>query len=160
MTGKSENLAPLTTAALPGSLSAVQLRFQRHRFFGQLSRYAVISAVALIVDFSIFIGITSTGASASLAAAAGYSAGLILHYILSICFVFDAARTGKPHGRLFMEFAFSGVAGLVTTVAIVTLAVQAFGLSAGMAKVCAVGMSFAMTFALRRYLVFAWSRPD
>jgi putative flippase GtrA len=38
--------------------------------------------------------------------------------------------------------------------------VQAFGLTAGVAKICAVGISFAMTFALRRYLVFAWSRPD
>ncbi len=160
MTGKSENLAPLLTAALPGSLSVVQVRFQRHRLFGQLSRYAIISVVALIVDFSIFLGLTSTGAAASLAAALGYSAGLVLHYILSICFVFEAARTGKSHGRLFMEFVFSGLAGLITTVAIVTVAVQAFGLTAGVAKICAVGISFAMTFALRRYLVFAWSRPD
>jgi putative flippase GtrA len=160
MTGKSENLAPLITAEVPGSFNAVHLRFQRHRFFGQLSRYAIISVVALIVDFSIYLGLTSTGAAASLAAAIGYSAGLVLHYILSICFVFEAARTGKPHGRLFMEFVFSGIAGLITTVAIVTVAVQAFGLSAGMAKVCAVGISFALTFALRRYLVFAWSRAD
>ncbi len=160
MTGKPGEFAPLVSAAMPGSFADVITRFQRDRLFGQLSRYTVISIVALILDFCVFLGLTASGARASMAAAAGYSAGLVLHYILSVCFVFQADRTGKGHGRLFLEFVFSGFAGLITTVAIVTLAVDAFGVSAGLAKMMAVGTSFAITFALRRYLVFAWSAPS
>lgn len=147
-------------AVVPGSIAEAVDRFQRDRFIGQLSRYAIISVIALALDFSVFLGLTASGAGASAAAATGYSAGLILHYILSVCFVFDVMRTGKSHGRLFLEFVFSGLAGLATTVAIVTLAVDVFATPAGIAKLVAVGTSFAITFALRRYLVFAWTTPS
>ena len=160
MTGKPERLVPLMAAQMPGSFANVITRFQRDRLVGQLSRYTLISVVALALDFSVLLGLTASAVGASMAAAAGYSAGLVLHYILSVCFVFHADRTGKSHGRLFLEFAFSGLAGLITTVAIVTLAVEAFGAPAGVAKMFAVGTSFAITFALRRYLVFAWSVPS
>ncbi len=107
MVGKPLRLAPLMASQIPDSFANVFTRFQRDRFVGQLSRYTLISVVALALDFSAFLGLTASGVGASIAAAAGYSAGLMLHYILSVCFVFHADRTGKSHGRLFLEFAFT-----------------------------------------------------
>lgn len=157
MPGVPTELAATMAAGASRSLASAIRGFKRGRLVSQLSAYTAVSVVALAFDVSIFLSLEASGCNASLSAAAGYSAGLVLHFIMSIYFVFDAQRTGKGYGRLFTEFAFSGLAGLITTVAIVTLAIEVLHLDPGAAKLFAVVISFALTFALRRYLVFAWA---
>jgi putative flippase GtrA len=121
----------------------------------QLSRYAVASAVALTLDFTVYLILTDSAVSAPLAGVIGYGLGMTLHFLLSTRFVFDASATGKEQARLFAEFALSGVAGAGITALVIALAIGLAGLAALPAKALAAGASFLVVFALRRSLVFA-----
>jgi alpha-1,2-mannosyltransferase len=120
----------------------------------QLSRYALVSVLALILDFTIFLGLTALAVWAPLAGVLGYAAGTVLHYLLSVRFVFDARATDKAHARLFSEFAVTGVSGMAATAIIIAAATDLAGLSALPAKILAAGVSFLLVFLLRRGVVF------
>lgn len=121
----------------------------------QLSRYALVSAVALALDFAVFLGLTALAVWPALAGVLGYAAGTGLHYLLSVRFVFDAGATEKAHARLFGEFAITGVSGMAATAIVIAAATDLAGLSAVPAKVLAAGVSFLLVFALRRSVVFS-----
>jgi putative flippase GtrA len=119
----------------------------------QLSRYSLVSALALGLDFTAFLALTASAASPLVAGVIGYILGTALHYLLSTRFVFDAHATKKIHARLLGEFALSGIVGIGITAFVISLATQA-GLAALAAKVLAAPASFLMVFALRRTVVF------
>jgi len=121
----------------------------------QLSRYTLVSAVALALDFALFLGLTRVGVWPPLAGVLGYAAGTVLHYLLSVQFVFDARATDKAHARLFGEFAVTGLSGMAATAIVIAAATDLVGLSALPAKVLAAGVSFLLVFALRRGVVFS-----
>jgi putative flippase GtrA len=123
----------------------------------QLSRYSVASALALALDFAVYLALTTSAVSPPLAGVVGYALGTALHFLLSTCFVFDARATDKLHARLLGEFALSGIAGIGITALVIALATQGAGLAALPAKVLAAGASFLVVFALRRTVVFAKS---
>ena len=91
----------------------------------QLSRYALVSLAALVLDFSLYLALTSGGMKPVLAGVIGYAAGTVLHYVLSARFVFDAAATDKVQARLFGEFALSGLVGIGITALVIALATGA-----------------------------------
>jgi putative flippase GtrA len=120
----------------------------------QLSRYSLVSALALALDFTVYLALAALGMSPPLAGVIGYALGTGLHYLLSTRFVFDARATDKLHARLFGEFALSGLAGMGITALVIALATEAAGLAALLAKVLAAAASFLVVFALRRTVVF------
>lgn len=120
----------------------------------QVAGYFAVSLVALGVDMGVFLLLTSrTGAVP--AAVAGYGAGLVVHFILSARYVFDASRTGKARARLFFEYGLSGLAGLLVTAATVAMTVDVAGLAPPYGKGIAVAFSFVTVFLIRRSIVFA-----
>ena len=121
----------------------------------QLSRYSLVSALALALDFTVYLALTALAVSPPLAGAIGYALGTGLHFLLSTRFVFDARATDKVQARLFGEFALSGLAGMGITALVIALATEAAGLAALPAKVLAAAASFLVVFALRRTVVFA-----
>ncbi len=121
----------------------------------QLSRYTVVSALALGLDIVIYMTLVGWGLMAALAGIVGYSAGMILHYALSCRFVFRREMTAKTETRLFTEFAASGVAGLMLTAVMIALAHNVMGLTPFIAKLIAVVVSFSAVFVLRRSVVFS-----
>jgi putative flippase GtrA len=125
----------------------------------QLSRYSLVSALALGLDFTTFLALTASAASPLVAGVIGYSLGTALHYLLSTRFVFDAHATNKIHARLLGEFAVSGIVGIGITAFVILLATQA-GLAALPGKVLAAPASFLMVFALRRAVVFVRADMD
>lgn len=142
----------LGTPALPRALE----RLRGAAFLPQLSRYTLVSAVALGLDFLIFLMLTHGAAlKASSAGAIGYTAGLLLHFALSSRFVFDTRATAKSRARLLAEFAASGLVGIAITAVVIALAVDVAGLPPVVGKACAVVVSFASVFVLRRTIVFA-----
>jgi alpha-1,2-mannosyltransferase len=121
----------------------------------QFSRYAMVSAFALALDFTVFIALTALAVWPALAGVIGYAAGTVLHYLLSVRFVFDARATDKAHARLFSEFAVTGVSGMAATAIVIAAATDIAGMAALPAKVLAAGVSFLLVFALRRSVVFS-----
>lgn len=128
------------------------------RITPQLSRYAIVSALALGLDFLVFVTLVGAVLRPSLAGAAGYAVGLAMHYALSVRCVFDARTTGKSEARLFGEFIASGLVGMAITVLVIAVATDGIGLPPLFAKGAAVAASFFIVFLLRRTVVFAaWS---
>ena len=120
----------------------------------QLSRYAIVSAMALALDFAVFLGLNAAFGHATLAGVIGYGCGIVLHYFLSRHFVFNAMRSKKSAHRLFTEFVASGLIGLAVTAAVIALATTLLGWPAIVAKIAAVGASFLGVFLIRRTVVF------
>ena len=124
----------------------------------QLSRYTIVSALALVLDFTVYLLLAAGGMTGALAGAIGYACGLALHYMLSVRFVFDAAAAHKGQSRLVAEFALSGLAGMAITALVIAVTVDLGGMPLLPAKILAVGVSFLVVFALRRSVVFAGRR--
>ena len=128
------------------------------RLMPELSYYTIVSALALAVDLVIFNMLAFGGMRASLAGIAGYSTGLMLHYLLSKHYVFETSAGDKTEARRFFEFCVSGAVGALITWAIIALATEGLHLPAMIGKIAAVGTSFIVVFALRKSIVFATAR--
>ena len=125
-----------------------------HAVLPQLLRYALVSGLALTVDFAVFMALNGIIGHPTLSGVTGYGVGIVVHYFLSRRFVFDA-RGAKAAHRLFVEFAASGVVGLLATAGVIAVATAEFGLAPIYAKLLAAGASFIGVFLIRRTVVFA-----
>ncbi len=124
-----------------------------------LPRYFLVSLVALAVDYGLYLGLlwTGTGLSPVQAAAPAYIVGAVVHYFASRRFVFPA---GWLHRRQLEElslFILSGLFGLALTSGVVWAVSAIPGAGVHWPKAAAVTVSFAATYAARKYLVFRTS---
>ncbi|MFM9978426.1 MAG: GtrA family protein [Sphingomonadaceae bacterium] len=118
-------------------------------------RYVGVSAGALAVDISVYLGALHVGVAAVAAAAIGYLVGVSFHWILSSRLVFDdVAQHGLARTRQKALFLTSALVGLGLTIVIVALATR-FGVDPRLAKLGAIAVSFQATYMLRRRIVFA-----
>jgi putative flippase GtrA len=144
------------TRRLSSDLARLKLRALEtgHALVPQLSRYAVVSALALGLDFAVFVALNRTIGHPTLSGVAGYACGIVLHYQLSRHFVFATGSSAKSAHRRFGEFVGSGIVGLMVT-AMVMAAAIGMGASPIAAKIAAAGASFIGVYAIRRAVVFA-----
>lgn len=124
----------------------------------RLVRYLAASAGALAVDMGSFLALLALGAWSAPAAAAGYSLGILAHWLLSSRAVFNdtVAPRGLVRTRQKALFVVSALIGLAFTTAIVGLGDLA-GLDPRIAKGGAIVASFTLTWLLRSRIVF---RPE
>ena len=125
------------------------------RLMPELSYYTIVSVIALGVDLAVFKMLLIGGMRAALAGIVGYGVGLVLHYMLSVRYVFETAGSAKSGARRFGEFALSGGVGVAITWAVILAATDFAHLPAMLGKIAAVGTSFVVVFLLRRGIVFA-----
>ena len=132
------------------------------RLPGQLARYGLASGVALAVDWGLMIGLTEVlGAPYLLSAAAGFSVGVLVAYVLSLLFVFDDRRWADARIE-FALFTAVGVAGLVLNHSLLYVLVERLGAHYALAKAPAAVGCFLFNFLVRRSLLFSGqhSRPQ
>ena len=118
----------------------------------QLSRYFIVSALALSVDLFSYTGLIYFEIRTVLAGIIGYTIGIVVHFVLSFRYVFDAAATRKSDRRLFGEFLLSSVLGLVLTATVIWIMSEVLHQGAAVAKITSIGFSFLAVFVLRRSL--------
>lgn len=120
-----------------------------------LIRYLAASVGALAVDFGSFLAFLSLGIAAAPASAAAYALGIVAHWLLSSRAVFAAsvAARGPERTRQKAMFAGSALVGLALTTGIVAAA-SSLAIDPRLAKLVAVGASFAATWVLREKIVF------
>jgi putative flippase GtrA len=119
-----------------------------------LTRYLVASVIALAFDVALFSSLVGVKVDPTLASAAGYCAGIIVHWVVSANLVFTGkAREGAALHVQRALFAGSALAGLGITVATVELLGRA-GVHPIPAKGAAVAVSFFAVYALRKWGVF------
>lgn len=123
-------------------------------------RYIAASALALGVDMGTFLALLAAGAMPAMAAALGYSLGIVTHWLLSSRAVFSAgvADRGPERTRQKALFVGSALLGLGLTTGIVGLGALA-GLDPRAAKLAAIAASFTLTWLMRERIVFRAGRP-
>lgn len=119
-------------------------------------RYGLASVVALGGDVALFLILLAVGFSAALSASFGYVVGIVIHWLISSRLVFaeGAARSSSARKRQKALFLGSALIGLALTTAIVAFGRMA-GLMPPVAKAIAIGVSFQVTYLLRKLIVFA-----
>jgi putative flippase GtrA len=124
----------------------------RHTYF----RYILASGGALCVDLGLFIAALAFGLLPAVAAGLGYCAGILAHWVMSSRAVFVGRLADRGWARRQQQGLFLGSAlvGLALTMAIVGVG-HRLGLDPRVAKLVAIGVSFQVTYLLRRRLVFA-----
>lgn len=115
-------------------------------------RYFGASLAATLLDLAVFQFWAAQDVAAGLAAAIGYTCGLLLHYLLSRL-AFASARRGRAQIGEFAGFASTGLFGLALTALGVQALVQA-GAGPLIAKVAVIPVNFCALYLLRRRLVF------
>jgi putative flippase GtrA len=117
-------------------------------------RYFAASALALAIDFGIYVGlIRVAGVHYLIAAPLGFALGLATIYLLSIRWVFRERRLGDRRAE-FALFALIGFAGMALNQLILFVAVQWLAASFEVAKIISAGMVFCFNFASRKLLLF------
>ena len=137
-------------------MSALAAKLRDARFV----RYILASVGALAVDVGVFLALLSFGMLAAAASAVGYTAGILAHWLMSSRAVFQdtVADRGAARTRQKALFVISALVGLALT----TLIVGAGDFAGGdprIAKVIAIGVSFAATWLLRSRIVFRAPNP-
>ncbi|MCD1622377.1 GtrA family protein [Citromicrobium bathyomarinum] len=118
-------------------------------------RYLLASVGALAVDMGSFLGLMALGLAATPASAAGYTLGILAHWLLSSRAVFTGrvAQSGIARTRQKVLFVVSALAGLALTTGTVAAA-QALSIDPRAGKLVAIVLSFALTWWLRNVVVF------
>jgi putative flippase GtrA len=120
------------------------------------TRYLGASAASLGVDFATFMAALSAGVPPAFAAAFGYAAGILCHWLISSRIVFVGRVAADSPGRRQQQalFVLSALVGLGITTAIVGLGSR-YGIDPRIAKGIAIVVSFQATYVLRKKVVFA-----
>jgi len=131
---------------LPGPLALL------NRF--SITRYLLASIVSLAFDVALFMVLVAFMTAPGWASAAGYSAGIIVHWLISSSFVFPG-KTKDGAALQFQRLGFIGTAvlGLGITVSIVSWLTD-MGTLPVVAKGVAVFVSFFAVYITRKYGVF------
>jgi len=116
------------------------------------TRYLLASVVALSADFALFMALAHMQVPPAIAALGGYGMGLILHWLISVHFVFGL-EAPPTHGQR-IAFLVSAVIGMAITAALVG-GLSALGLPPAAAKLMAIPVSFLTVYAIRKYGIFA-----
>jgi len=127
----------------------------RRRLTVEFFRYFCASLAGLGVDFSLYTGLTALMGWHYLAsAAAGFAAGVVAVYLLSIFWVFTDRRY---HNRAqeFSLFVVIGMAGLALTEFVLYVFTDLAGLDYRASKVVAAGCVFTFNFICRKLFLFS-----
>ncbi|MEO9599854.1 GtrA family protein [Parasphingorhabdus sp.] len=132
--------------SLPASL-AILNRFA-------ITRYLLASVMSLAFDVALFMILVAFLFDPAWASAAGYSAGIVVHWFISSNFVFPGKlRDGTALQLQRFGFICTAILGLGITVTIVSGLVAA-GILPVVAKGAAVVVSFFAVYLTRKYGVF------
>ncbi|TNE34702.1 MAG: GtrA family protein [Alphaproteobacteria bacterium] len=121
----------------------------------RFARYVIASFAGTVADLGAFLLLYSQGVLAGLAAAIGYSCGTLIHWLVSSRYVFPdrLSQPGIERGGQQVLFVISAMIGLGLTTLIVGAA-ETFGSDPRIAKLFAMGLSFATVWLIRLTLVF------
>jgi putative flippase GtrA len=117
-------------------------------------RYFIIGAVSAAMEFALFaILIKSFGVRWYYANVASFTIVALVHYVLSIRFVFESGSRFAKHQEILLAFLASCVGLLVNQLALYVL-VALLGLNVLIAKIGAIGTTFFWNYIARQSFIF------
>ena len=123
-------------------------------------RYGIVGGLSFVVDMLVLVLLRETilrdvAFGLYISAMLGFIAGLLVNYVLSIKFVFNAAKSGKGRGvGSFMLFALICVLGLVLTELGMWVGVEVMGLYYVIVKAFVAGVVLVWNYAAKKFLIF------
>lgn len=119
-----------------------------------ITRYLLASIVSLAFDVALFMVMVALLFDPGWSSAAGYSAGILVHWLISSSFVFPGkARDGAALQLQRLGFIGTAVLGLGITVSMVSWLTD-IGFLPVIAKGAAIIVSFFAVYLTRKYGVF------
>ena len=124
-----------------------------HRF--TITRYLAASIIALAFDVALFSSLVALAMDPTIASAAGYCAGIVIHWFVSSRLVFEGrvSAVGAKRTVQKSQFVASAFLGLGLTTSIVAGG-SLIGIGPHLAKFFAVGISFVVIWYVRHRLIF------
>ena len=121
--------------------------------------YFLVSVCALAVDMGTFLLLLHTSLPPGICAAIGYSAGIVVNWVLLTRSVFQGstADRGQARTRQKLIFIVTTLGGLGATSGIVSLA-SLVGANLILSKFLSIFTSFFLNYLVRRNFVFAAAR--
>ncbi|HUV39811.1 MAG TPA: GtrA family protein [Planctomycetota bacterium] len=124
------------------------------RLHVQFLRYIVVGGVATVVDFGVYVLLVrGLGIHYLAGNAAGFSAGLVTNYLLSVWWVF-ASRRLVSRSAEFVVFAVIGLAGLGISECCMFVGVALLHVNDLLIKVSATICTLLWNFGVRRRMLF------
>jgi putative flippase GtrA len=137
-----------------GFLAMRLMSWSKIQILAQLARYTLVSALALLVDFSALVTLTEVlHFHYLISAALAFGLGLFTNYFLSVLWVFDG-RAMKSRSAEFLSFALLGVIGLGMNEIVLLVLSGWCGLHYALSKFAATALTFAWNFLSRKFLLF------
>lgn len=124
----------------------------------QFAGYVVVSGCALCIDVAVYWSLLKVAQYAFVAAAGGYTFGVISHYMMSSRIVFSDRFDKRGlliEAPTIAKFFAAGLSGLLVTTVTVALLADALGFHPLFAKLVAAGCSFVAVFLSLRLFVFS-----
>jgi putative flippase GtrA len=125
-----------------------------HSKVRHLLLYTGVNAASTVVDYSVFLTLTHIFGMPILQSVFGYSTAIVVNYFLTKKFVFVRDMSHKTEHRLFMEFAGTGLLGLILTAVVIWVTVHMMKLPPVDGKTVAVLMCFVTLYFVRSRIVF------
>lgn len=122
------------------------------RTLQEFIQYVGVGGVAFLVDFGVLTLALTLGAHHLLAAALGFSAGLVVCFALCVTWVWRG--TQARGARDFLVFAVIGIVGFGLTLLGMWLGVDKLHLHPLLTKIVVSGFVLAWNFTLRKLFVF------
>lgn len=121
----------------------------------QFAKYLVVGGIAFAADFALLVALTELAHCHYLVSSAvSFTTGLVVNYLLSIVWVFDA-RSLSDRRAEFAVFAIVGVIGLGLTQLFLCLGTDVVRLDYRFAKILTVAIVLVWNFGARRVLLFS-----
>jgi len=127
---------------------------QTNSIFIQLFRYTFVGGFAFIIDFSLLFVLTEyAGIHYLVSAAIALTAGLIMHYFLSIIWVFDKRKLVNKSVE-FTLFAAIGIVGLGLNELFIWVFTEFAGLYYLLSKIISTAIVYLWNFFARKFTLF------
>ena len=123
-------------------------------YLPELGRVLAVSVLALVVDAGTLALLASfLGTPYQVAGFAGFMAGLLANYLLSVRWAFRERRLTDARVE-FLWFAAVGLIGAGWNALILWIGVEALGAPLWLAKAASVGIVFFWNYGVRKWLLF------
>ncbi len=116
-------------------------------------RYGIVSVLALGLDMASLMGLHLVGVASWQASALAYMIGAVLHWELSVRYVFPKPKDRDDYIKKLLQYIGAGACGVVITSATIYVAVDWLELSLLLSKAIAVLIVFNMVYAVRLFLM-------
>lgn len=134
----------------------LDLQFIKKLAGGLFFRYFFVSAICLVIDYTVFlVGSFLLELAVEVSAVLGYLFGLVVAFLLMVSHVFDKANRRASRSIELFLFFISGGLGIGITYVVTLTMVTIMPSSIVMPKLAATIVSFLSVYLFRKKVVFA-----